>query len=56
MTKYCPGGSYLALKIKSAVPVDRTLIAIGYNQNTQKVLYLLATEDSGRTNNYITYL
>ena len=38
LTKYCPGGSYIALKSKIVVPRERWLLAIGYKYNSRKVL------------------
>ena len=56
LEKDWPVGSYLVLKIKSTVPGNRPLIAIGYKYNVSKVLSFIATEDSGSTNTGIPYL
>ena len=47
MTKKCPGGSCLVLKINSTVPRDRPLNAIVYKDTSWKVLYLIASDDTG---------
>ena len=49
-------GFYLVLKIKSVVPKDRPLISIGYKYKIQKVLYLIATEDTGNIKADITFV
>ena len=49
LTKYCKGDSYLMLKIKSTVSGERPLIDIGYKYNVRKILYFVATEDTGST-------
>ena len=51
-----PGGSYLVLKINYMVLRDRVIIDIDYKYNTQKVLSLIYTEDSGIKNFGTTYL
>ena len=56
MINYCPGGSYLALKIKSVVPGDRPLIYISYKYNAWNVLSFIATYYTLRKNYGITYL
>ena len=38
LTKDCPGGSYLMLKIQYMLPRDRPLIDIGYKYSVCKVL------------------
>ena len=38
LTKYWPGRSYIVLSSKPMVPGERTLLAIGYKYNSQKVL------------------
>ena len=47
MTKKFPGGSCLVLKINSTVPRDRPLNAIVYKDTSWKVLYLIASDDTG---------
>ena len=44
------------LKINSVVPGDRLLIDVGCKYISWKVLYLIATEDSGIIKYGITYL
>ena len=56
LTKDWPGGSYPVLRSKPMVPGDRTLIAIGYKYNAWKVLYFIVIDNTGSTNNGITYL
>ena len=41
LTKDFPGGYYLLLEIKYTVPRYRPLISIGYNHNSQKVIYII---------------
>ena len=56
MTKYCPGGSYLAFLIKPAVSRDRPLIDIGYKYNAQNIISFSAMKYEGGTKDGITYL
>ena len=51
-----PGGSYLMLRIKPMVTRGRTLIAIGYKYNTQKLPYFIVTDNADITQTGITYL
>ena len=44
------------LNRKYLVTWDRKLIAVGYNYNTRKFLYFVATEDTGSTKACIPYL
>ena len=41
--------SYLVMKSTPIVPVRRPLMAIGYNNNSRKVLGLIATDGGGST-------
>ena len=43
------------LNRKYLVTWDRKLIAVGYNYNTRKFLYFVATEDTGSTKACIPY-
>ena len=56
LTTNWPGGSHLVLRSKPVVPGGRTLIAIGYNYNAQKVLYFIVTDTAGSTKTGIPYL
>ena len=49
LIKYCIEGYYLVMKSTPKVPWDRPLIDIGYKYNSQKVLWLIATEGYGNT-------
>ena len=44
------------LKRNYAVLRDMMLIDIDYNYNYRKVIYFIATEDAGITNDVITYI
>ena len=56
LTKDCPGGSYLVLRVNAMVPGDRPLIAIGYKYNVRKVLSFIVTYNTGSTKTGIPYL
>ena len=56
MIKYWTEGSYILLNKNSMLTISRPLISIGYNYNARKVLYLIATKDTGITNTSILYL
>ena len=56
LTKDWPGGSYLMLRSKPVVPGDRPLISIGYKYNVWNVLFLIVTDNTGRTKAGIPYL
>ena len=56
LKNYWPGGYYLMLKGKSAVPGYMPLITIGYKYNVRKVLYFISTKDKGTTKASIIYL
>ena len=44
--KYCPGGSYLVMKITPRFLDGRPLLTIGYKYNSRKVLGFIATDGS----------
>ena len=56
LTKDWPGGPYLVLSNNLIVPVGRPIIYIGYNYNSQKVIYFIVTDNTGITQTGITYL
>ena len=56
LTKDWLGGSYLVLKRKYVVIVDRPITDIGYKYDTLKILYLISTEYTGITKEGIPYL
>ena len=47
LTKDWPGGYYIVFSIKSMVPVERPLLAIGYKYNSRKVLFFLLQQWRG---------
>ena len=51
-----PGGSYLMLRSKHMVPLDRPLIVIGYKYNARKVLYFIVIYNAGSTQAGLHYL
>ena len=53
---YWSGGSYLFLRIKLMVPGGMPFIAIGYNYNVWKVIYLIVKDTVGRTQEGFLYL
>ena len=56
LTNDWPGGSYLVLRSKSMLPMDRQLIAISYNYNACKVLSFIVTDNAGSIKRDIPYL
>ena len=56
LIKYCPGGSYLVMKITPRVPGGRPLLAIGYRYNSRKVLEFIDTGGAGSTEPGYPYL
>ena len=49
LIKYCPGGSYLVLRVTPRVPNNRKLMVIGYMYNSRKVLGFISNEGDGST-------
>ena len=56
LTKDWPGGSYVMIRSKHMVPVDRSLIAIGQKYNAREVLSFIVTDNLGSTKTGIPYL
>ena len=56
LIKYFIESYYLVMKSTPKVPWDRPLIDIGYKYNSQKVLWLIATEGYGNTDPGYLYL
>ena len=49
LMKYLTGWSYLVMKSTPRFPCGRPLLAIGYKNNSRKVLGSIATEEAGST-------
>ena len=49
LMKYFPGGYYLVMNMTPIFPVDRSVMDIGYNYNSWKVLGFISTEWSVST-------